>query len=77
MNGDTERQIEALLFAAADRDAVAARIAAFCPALSPSKQSSGTGTIRHSMPSWFSVSAVPSGATASAIPASASAMTSI
>ena len=41
----------------------AARHAAFCPALSPSKQRIGSSAIFHSSASWFSVSAVPSGAT--------------
>ena len=41
----------------------AARYAAFCPALSPSKQRIGSSAIFHNSASWFSVSAVPSGAT--------------
>ena len=41
----------------------AARYAAFCPALSPSKHRTGSSAIFHSSASWFSVSAVPSGAT--------------
>ena len=47
---------------------VAARIAAFFPALSPSKHKIGDGSSRHSRSSCASVSAVPLGATTSAIP---------
>ena len=54
----------------------AARYAAFCPARSPSKQRIGSSAIFHSSASWFSVSAVPSGATAPPKPAVTMAMTS-
>ena len=46
----------------------AARHAAFWPALSPSKQRIGSSAIFHSSVSWFSVSAVPSGATLASKP---------
>src|SRR5580704_1949589 len=48
----------------------AARHAAFWPALSPSKQRIGSSAIFHNSASWFSVSAVPSGATLAGYPAS-------
>ena len=47
----------------------AARHAAFSPAWSPSKHSTGSRAMRHNSSSWFSVSAVPSGATAFSKPA--------
>ena len=46
----------------------AARHAAFWPALSPSKQRIGSSAIFHNSASWFSVSAVPSGATLAGYP---------
>ena len=55
----------------------AARHAAFWPALSPSKHKIGSSAIFHNSASWFSVSAVPSGATLAGKPAPTMAMTSM
>ena len=55
----------------------AARAAAFWPAASPSKHSTGSGTIRHSSLIWSSVRAVPRGATVFSNPAWLRAMTSV
>ena len=55
----------------------AARAAARAPAASPSKQSTGSGLMRHNSSSCSGVSAVPSGATAPWNPAWCSAITSM
>ena len=54
-----------------------ARAAARWPALSPSKHTTGSGTIFHSSAIWSSVKAVPSGATVWRKPARCSAITSM